>query len=69
MRLYVQRTSPLWGETQWVKVPTQKEPEAVKLRRRFAGESRGRCLLTNQASGRGATLRAAGIERCAGLVK
>jgi hypothetical protein len=51
------------GATQWVKVPTQKEPEAVKLRRRFAGESRGRCLLTNPALGRGATLRAAGIER------
>jgi len=30
--------------------------------------SRGRCLLTNPTSGRGATLRAAGIERCASLV-
>lgn len=39
----------------------------MKLRRRFAGESRGRCLLTNPEEVRGATLRAAGIERCAGL--
>lgn len=41
----------------------------MKLRRRFAGESRGRCLLTNPAQGRGATLWAVGIERCASLVR
>ena len=40
----------------------------MKLRRRFAGESRGRCLLTNRTSGPGATLRAAGIERRASPV-
>ena len=40
----------------------------MKLRRRFAGESQGRCLLTNRTSGPGATLRAAGIERCASPV-
>lgn len=42
--------------------------ETMKLRRRFAGESRGRCLLTNPAQGRGAVLRAVGNERCASLV-
>jgi hypothetical protein len=41
----------------------------MKLRRRFAGESRGRCLLTNPTRGRGATLRAVGIERRISLVK
>jgi len=40
----------------------------TKLRRRSDGESQGRCLLTNPTSGRGATLRAAGIERRASLV-
>lgn len=40
----------------------------MKLRRRFAGESRGRCLLTNLGTGQGAALRAAGNERRAGLV-
>jgi hypothetical protein len=40
----------------------------MKLRRRFAGESRGRCLLTNRALGLEATLRAVGIERRASLV-
>jgi len=37
--------------------------EALQMAR-----SRERCLLTNPTSGRGATLRAAGIERCASLV-
>lgn len=41
----------------------------MKLRRHFAGESRGWCLLTNPANGRGATLRAVGNERCASLVR
>jgi hypothetical protein len=41
----------------------------MKLRGRFAGESRGRCLLTNLASGQGATLRAVGNERRASLVR
>jgi len=40
----------------------------MKLRRRFAGESRGRCLLTNPVTDRGATLWAAGNERRASLV-
>jgi hypothetical protein len=44
------------------------EARAMKLRRRFAGERRGRCLLANRASGLGAILRAAGIERRASPV-
>jgi len=41
----------------------------MKLRRRAAGETRARCLLTNPTRGRRATWRAAGIERQASLVK
>jgi hypothetical protein len=41
----------------------------MKLRRRVAGESRARCLLTNPGRARGATSRAAGIERREGPVK
>jgi hypothetical protein len=41
----------------------------MKLRRRFAAERRGRCLLTNPGWARGATLRAVGIERRASLVR
>lgn len=41
----------------------------MKLRRRFAGESRGRCLLTNPTKGRGVTLRAVGNERRKSLVR
>lgn len=40
----------------------------MELRRRFAGVSRGRCLLTNLGMGQGAALRAAGNERRAGPV-
>lgn len=41
----------------------------MKLRRRFAGESRGWCLLTNPTKGWGATFRAVGNERRKGLVR
>jgi len=49
--------------------PDMARAETVKLRKRFAGESRGRCFLTNPAKGREATLRAVGNERRASLVR
>jgi hypothetical protein len=49
--------------------PNMIKARVMKLRRRFAGESRGRCLLTNLAQGQGAILRAVGIERRASLVR
>lgn len=49
--------------------PIMAKANTMKLRRRFAGESRGRCLLTNPAKGWGATLRAVGIERRTSLVR
>jgi len=48
--------------------PNVARVRTMKLRRRFAGESRGRCLLTNLAKGQGATLWAVGNERRASLV-
>jgi len=41
----------------------------MKLEGRIADESRVRCPSTNPGIARGATLWAAGIERCAGLVR
>jgi hypothetical protein len=40
----------------------------MKLRERVEATSQARCSLTNPGVARKATLRAAGIERCAGLV-
>jgi len=40
----------------------------MKLRERADATSQARCSLTNLGSAQGATLRAAGIERRAGLV-
>lgn len=48
--------------------PNVSKVRHTKLRRRLAGQSRGRCLLTNSNSVRGATLWAVGNERCASLV-
>ena len=49
--------------------PNMEKVNTMKLRRRFAGESRGRCLLTNPTKGRGATLWAVGNERRVSLVR
>jgi hypothetical protein len=49
--------------------PNMAKAKAMKPRRRFAAERRGRCLLTNPGLVRGATLRAVGIERRASLVR
>ncbi len=49
--------------------PNMERANTMKLRRRFAGESRGRCLLTNPTKGRGATLWAVGNERRVSLVR
>ncbi len=49
--------------------PNVGKARTMKLRRRFAAERRGRCLLTNPSVARGATLWAVGIERRASLVR
>ena len=49
--------------------PNMTRARRMKRGRRFAGESRGRCLPTNLAKGQGAILRAVGIERCTSLVR
>lgn len=49
--------------------PNMVKVKAMKQRRRFAGESRGRCLLTNPTVGWGATLWAVSNEHRASLVK
>lgn len=49
--------------------PDMAKARAMKPRRRFAAERRGRCLLTNPGLARGATLWAVGTERRASLVR
>lgn len=49
--------------------PNVERASTTKLRRRFAGESRGRYLLTNLVKGQGAILRAVDIERRRSLVR